>query len=279
MSHNPIATNAVRTSNRAAYDHVSAQETLEYAVVRFNLGHPRLGMCNFATEITIDHPGSAEKKSVVAAAAVSSNGNVAAADRMLAEVKHFFSERGLTCARWIPAAEQNPDSLAQSLEPLGLQREESVALVLPRGVDGAVDPKLKFLGARAMRRAVTAILTERFSAEGDLAKDLFELEVGRLDDPQYDAFVAIKDERPVAMIAVHQVGDVGRIRDLYVIANARRVGFGTAAVQYAIATARRWAMRTVCAEIATNDGPALDLSAGAGFEQAGRLVQFRSPAL
>src|SRR5258706_537062 len=48
----------------------------------------------------------------------------------------------------------------------------------------------------------------------------------QLDDPHWDALLALRDGRPVGGVGVLSVGDVGRIDEVFVSEPARRRGIG-----------------------------------------------------
>ena len=128
-----------------------------------------------------------------------------------------------------------------------------------------------------MRRACSTLLAGRFADRGERGDALLELQLSRMDDPQFDAYVAMIDDAPAGYLALHQVGEIGRIRDLYVAKDRRTAGVATALLNYALATAQRWSLRPICVEIPAAAVGVRTLLDKAGFEEAGRLVQFRAP--
>jgi GNAT superfamily N-acetyltransferase len=254
MSRNPAGPMAVRTSNEAYYRQVCLEETLDNAVAHSSEEHPALAECNFVSDVLIEEL-QAEPEAV------------------LRGVQAFFAERGTACHRWIPALQQRVETLETLLVPQGYVREQTVALLRPPGPPAEANPRVSMLPARAMRRACTAVLEERFA--GEIRDEQVEVHLQRLNDPQYDALVAMLEDRPAGFIAVHQVGEIGRIRDLHVMPAQRRTGVATAMLNYAIATAQRWLLRPICAQVSAEDAAGRALFTGLGFEAAGTLVRYR----
>lgn len=287
MSHNPVATTAIRTANRAAYDQVCEQETLDFAVARFSMAHPHVEECNFAAEVLIDSPDDEPPRRSPGG----DNGGhcdletadsraEARLDAAFRQVGSFFSERGLTCYRWIPAALQDAERLDRFLAARGFARESSKVMMLraaspaaPAAVASSAANRV--LSARAMRRALERVLSERASTRPGIASELIDVDIGRLDDPQYECVVALRGDAPAGVAALHQVGEIGCIRDFYVMREHRRAGVGRDLLRHLIATARRWSLRPICAEISDSNTAAEALLHEAGFEEAGGLVSFR----
>ena len=96
----------------------------------------------------------------------------------------------------------------------------------------------------------------------------------RLNDPQYDAFVALRDDQPVGAVALYQVGEIGRIVDLYVCLGARRAGIASCLLNYVVAASRRWELRPLCTQVAAENVAARALLGKLGFEEGGTIVGF-----
>src|SRR5437868_1200597 len=58
------------------------------------------------------------------------------------------------------------------------------------------------------------------------ANHIFDASLLHLDDPHYDALLALKDGAAVASIGVLAVGEIGRIDEVYVAEQHRRQGLG-----------------------------------------------------
>jgi GNAT superfamily N-acetyltransferase len=257
MSGPSDAAAAVRRSNQTYFEQVSQRATLSCGYAYFNTDFPRLPTCNFMGEVLLDED----------------------TPDPLSAVRYFYSGLGLHCYRWIPADGQDPDAVGQLVEPLGLQRHESMTYSVPPQREYPIDERIRAVGARAMRRAYTRVIAERSAEHLDLADDLTAVQLQRLNDPQYDAFVGLIDDEPVGVISVYQVGAIGRLCDLCVCEPHRRKGIATALLSFAIQTARRWALRPICIEVSARNTAARALVEQAGFEQGSPIISFAEPGV
>jgi GNAT superfamily N-acetyltransferase len=254
MSLGELAGSAVRRSNQVYFEQVSQRETIVCGYAYTSARWPELEDCNFVGEVLLEGAPRAAYDTV----------------------ERYFAERALTCWRWIPAAIQEPGAVAALLAPLGFRAEASLPYVLARNAVARSPAGLRILGARAMRRAYTELIGLRSreqagGADAPRARDLTDMHLERLNDPQYDAFVARLDDHPVGVVSLLQVGEIGRVCDLFVHREQRRRGIGSALIQYAVATARRWSLCPICAEAPAGDAACRGLLERAGFE-AGRAI-------
>lgn len=255
MSLDAIAAAAVRRSDQVYFEQTARRETIGCAYAYTQPAFPRLASCNFVGELVC---GSS-------------------AEQACREVDRYFAAAGLTCLRWIPAAGQATEPLAAVLASRGCERRESLACVLSEDAEARPDERVRVLGARAMRRAYGVIVAARAASHPELAEELTAVQLERLNDPQYDAFVGLVDERPVGMITVFQVGQIGRLCDLYVRPEFRRRGYASALLRYAVATARRWSLRPICAQVEATNTAGRALLRRVGFLEGGQIVSFCHP--
>lgn len=256
MADSDIATAAVRRSNQQYYEQISHRETLDCGYAYNNAEYAHLPECNFLGEVSFRLAGPDAFETVEA----------------------FYREKGLTCACWVPAADQPPEQVAEMLAPHGFARRESIAMLHDGSrPPAAADESLRVIGARAMRRAYTRICTERFADYQSPTDELVAAQLERLNDPQYDAFVAMLADEPAGTITVHQVGDIGRIRDIFVVPALRRRGVGLALVAFALATAARWSLRTICTAISVENTIGRTLLTRVGFMEGATIVSFCRP--
>jgi len=252
MSDHALSVSAVRRTNQVYFEQVSRREQLDCAYAYHNADYARVPICNFVGEVLL---GAAEGDP-------------------WRQVEAFYGERRLMCYRWIPAAEQPADAVEGLLAPHGFERRETIALLMRPDVECRADERFRILGARAMRRAYTEVVSERSREVPQLSAELTAVHLERLNDPQYDGFVALRGDEPVGMVAVFQVGEIGRICDLYVIPAHRRRGAGTALFHHAALTAQRWSLHPICAQVGVENVIGRALYAKSGFEEGGTIVSF-----
>jgi ribosomal protein S18 acetylase RimI-like enzyme len=255
MSLEIVAAAAVRRSDQVYFEQTARRETLGCGYAYTQPAFPRLASCNFVGELVLE----------------------SSAEQVCAEVERYFTAAGLTCLRWIPAAGQPVEPLAAALERRGCLRIEALACALSEETAAGPDSRLRILPARAMRRAYTRVVAARSELHPELSEELIAVQLERLNDPQYDAFVGLTEEQPVGMVTVFQVGQIGRICDLFVLPQARGRGYALALLRYAVATARRWSLRPICAQVEATNTAGRSLLRKAGFQEGGTLVSYCHP--
>lgn len=109
---------------------------------------------------------------------------------------------------------------------------------------------VRVLHARAMRSALRATFVEAESPDSPAQR---ELSAGaceeRLNDPQFDMFVATVDGNPAGRCALFQVGDIARVMDLSVLAPFADCGVDATLVLHVLSLAKRLAMRNICVQV------------------------------
>lgn len=193
------------------------------------------------------------------------------------EVQGCYAEHGLTCYEWVPAAGTPIEPVEAFLAGKGFTTRRNLCMVWRHDVEHPVSEGVRILPARAMRRACREVALNDARVAPDRRGMVADAANDRLDDPQYDRFVAMVDGRPGASGALHQVGDIGRIHDVIELAFCRDRGVGTALVSHLLALSRRLAMRITVAEVDEADADGRALYTACGFEPAGALARFIAP--
>ncbi len=198
----------------------------------------------------------------------------------LAAVNAFFESRARRCCKWVSAANVDDADLHRHLTAQGYTYREVRALLLTEWIDVPIPDGVRILPARAMRKALAAIHTERFESADAAAKDLLcQAAQERLNDPRMDAFVAMLDDQPAGCCTLFEIGDIGRICDLYVCKGDRRRAVGRALVGQVLRLAKRLLLRVVCAPVAADNAPALKLFASCGLRPDGSIAEFVTPGV
>ncbi len=197
----------------------------------------------------------------------------------LASVEAHFRLRRTRCAYWI----LNPSAPTQSTQPLVEQ------LLMTGHTTHAVDvmvvehqtklapetDDLRIIPARAGFRQIQSLAEASATESGE--PKLADAILSHLDDPHWDASIALRDGQAVAMAGVLAVGEVGRIDEVYVVAPLRRTGIGRTMMQRTLAACARAQFRHVMLAVLPDNFRALDLYAGMGFRRIGQIVTYRSP--
>ena len=194
----------------------------------------------------------------------------------LRELDAYYAPRGARCSRVRIAGGAYRRSMDDAFAAAGFTPRAVVAWrATSAPTTRPSPPHVRVVSARALRRAYSALLSERGGRDVDARMTEYELD--RLDNPQFDAWVAEFEGAPCACVALLQVGPIGGLFDLYVRPEFRRRGLGSALVAYALAAARRWALRQVLAGCGEHNAPAQALATRLGFRRDGILPAFCRP--
>ena len=256
MAHTTLG--SVFRSNQAYALQISQAESLEWGIAYTSPAFPALPDANQVREVTV-----ADERKLPDA---------------YAEVEAYFASRGLQCHRWVPAADQPYETLGQFLWERGYRRRDLAACVLAHWPQLAVPAGLRILPGRPMRAPLRSTFVDPDSGlPADYQQQWADCGLERLDEASYEAYVAIRGEEAVGRCALFQVGDIGRVIDLYVPVRYRRQGVATALVGHVLAVAKRLLMRTICSEVYADHEGAVRCVEKAGFVRDGKMVEFLHP--
>jgi ribosomal-protein-alanine N-acetyltransferase len=188
-----------------------------------------------------------------------------------------FKSRGIECAYW----RMNPAATVEQQAPL-------VAHLKSRGfVPRATDimrlqhmPRepvievadLKIIPARASYRHAQTLAEEASRRWNE--PQLVDAAMLHLDDPHWDAMIALKDGRAVAKVGVLAVGDMGRIEDLFVSEQFRGQGNGRTMMSRALEICARSLFKHVFLSVAPDNARAIELYQRLGFEKIGGIEEY-----
>jgi GNAT superfamily N-acetyltransferase len=199
----------------------------------------------------------------------------AAVEAAWRECELFFGEHGLICRRWSPAANQQTKLAEPFLTTKGFELRRRSALALAKWPEVASFPDVRVLPARAMRPALGETLAAEFGPEGETIAGLqTEACEERMDDASYDMFVAVAQGQAAGRGALHQVGDVGRITDLFVLPEFVSQKVGEALLAHLIKTARRLLLRTILTQVDEKQSELSSLFESSGFVRDGSVFEF-----
>ncbi len=247
---------AVRRADQAFYEQIAQIESLDFGVAFTSGAFPNSPEANQFREVQLGSTPIAE---------------------VFESAERFYAQRNLTCFRWTPALNEPLDTYDAFLPAHGFTRRDRLALAMTDWPAAAPpDPAIRIIPARAMRKSFRATFLDpgdtRWSAESKalLADEAEE----RLNDANYDCFVAMYKDQPAGRIAYHEVGDIAALRDLYVITAHRRQSVGRALLAHVITLAKRLAPRVFVASLPADDAPASRYLERAGFKLAGTTAEF-----
>ena len=203
-----------------------------------------------------------------------------AADALMREVEAHFRGAGTACRSVVP----NPAAPAARTEPLvghllagGWRRFAADILHLSGTPKSPVRevPGLTVIPARASFRHARALADACAADAGE--PQLAEAIMAHLDDPHWDALLALRDGTAVATVGVLAVGDVGVIDELYVAKGFRRQGIGRTMMGRAMEISARSLFRQVMLSVPPGNEAAQALCRGLAFRKVGEMVSYRAP--
>jgi ribosomal protein S18 acetylase RimI-like enzyme len=198
---------------------------------------------------------------------------------VMREVEEHFRAAGTRCRSVVP----NPAAPASMTEPLvahlrssGWRRHAADILHLsgaPRSPIREI-AGLTIVPARASFRHTRALAEECAAEAGE--PQLADAIMAHLDDPHWDALLALKDGAAVATIGVLAVGDVGTIDEVYVAKDHRRQGIGRTMMGRALEICARSLFKHVMLGVPPQNEPAQALYGALGFRKIGEIVSYRA---
>ena len=246
-------------STQALRSQLCGKQTLEQGIAYYSERFANLPEANQFREVVV---GSSEQI-------------VAAFD----EAQAWFSERDLRCHVWAPAGGEASPELAAFLAARGYEERGYLAMTLATWVEIEPVGDVRILPARAMRAALRRTFHDAATSSdtGD-ADELADAMDERMNDPQFDVFVAMIDAKPMGRCGLYQVGDIARVVDLCVSGTFRRDDVERALTAHVLAMAKRLQMRNICVQVDEGDAKRRAWFGAYGFVADGRVVEFERPA-
>ncbi|MDB5321370.1 MAG: hypothetical protein JWN40_3001 [Phycisphaerales bacterium] len=195
---------------------------------------------------------------------------------VVAEVEGHYAAIGSRCAYWVmnpSAPEARTRGLAEYLLANGHHVVGDDILYL-RKLPGAVAEVggLTIIPARASYKHARVLAGE--GLVGSDAEECIEGRMRHLDDPHYDALLAIEGDRPIAHVGVLAVGELGLIQGVYVSPDFRRRGIGRTMMGRALEICARSLFKHVFLSTEPGNVAAQGLYAGLGFAKIGELTRY-----
>jgi ribosomal protein S18 acetylase RimI-like enzyme len=201
-------------------------------------------------------------------------------EEAVSEVDRHYAQQGLRCRQWI----MNPSASAGQTLPLvdflasrGFRTDRYDVMHLagrPAGLVREVGG-LTIIPARASFRHARALAEEAAAEHGEPL--LADASILHLDDPHWDALLALRDGVALGRVGVLAVGDVGRIEHVFVSAAARRQGVGRTLMSRAMEICARSLFRHVLLCVRPSNAPAITLYGQLGFRKVGEMRVYRDP--
>jgi ribosomal protein S18 acetylase RimI-like enzyme len=192
-----------------------------------------------------------------------------------------FSAGGSTCWQWI----LNPSSPAEQTQPMvdllmsrGYERNLSDIMYLEHlraSSDLRADESLLIIPARASFRHARELHAEASRKWNE--PQCVEAGLAHLDDPHYDALIALENGHAVAHIGVLAIGEIGLIEEVFVVESHRSRGLGTTMMGRAMEICGRSLFKHVLLCVSPTNAPAVALYKRFGFRKIGEWVEYHKP--
>ncbi len=196
--------------------------------------------------------------------------------------EQHFAAAGATCWQWVmnpsappPRTRPMVDHLlalgytTDACDVMHVDRMPAAPVAIPRDLGLTVIP------ARASFRHARELHAEGAAAWN--TPELADADMMHLDDPHYDALLALKDGRAVAHVGVLAVGEIGRIEEVFVTESMRGRGVGTLMLSRAMEICARSLFKHILLGVAPQKSAAIAVYRKFGFRKIGEFVAYQRP--
>jgi GNAT superfamily N-acetyltransferase len=199
----------------------------------------------------------------------------------VALLEAHFADRGTRCAYWV----MNPSAPPEQTQPLvdhllaGGHRRQCDDIFYLRKVtlrETPVPAELKVIPARASYRHVEQLAREAYA--GSDVEPHVDAALRHLDDPHYDALLALAGDQAVASLGVLSVGELAQVQQLYVLPSYRRRGLGGLMLNRGLEICARSLSKHIFALIDAGDEATRALFALFGFGRIGGVERYVAPS-
>ncbi len=251
---------AVMRSNLILARMAAEETTLDGATALTDPKRPRVRFVNCAMEVSVPEGFTAAS--------------------VLDGIDAHFAQRGLRCGALYPASKW-PADMTRLIESRGYRpRTMDVHLLASYLPPETVNAALQIIPGRAAMREVRELFQESAAMESGggaaLAAEIADAMMDRLDEPRAEIFLARLDRRPLGVVVLVTLGQIGVIDFVYTAAGARGKGVGTTLLGHAIEHCKRAQFERVILE-APPGCPAVPLYARLGFKPVASFVQYERP--
>jgi GNAT superfamily N-acetyltransferase len=198
------------------------------------------------------------------------------------QVETHFEQRGTKCWRWVmnsSAKAEQTQPMVQFLLSRGYTQRIHQIMHLDRMPSSPINHSaipLRIIPARASFKH-SEILHQEASQQYN-EPQLVEAGMLHLDDPHYDALLAISDGQAAAYAGVLAVGEIGRIDEVYVANAFRGKRIGTTMMSRALEICARSLFKHVLLAVLPDNTQAVPLYEQFGFKLIGNFVAYQAPA-
>jgi GNAT superfamily N-acetyltransferase len=241
--------------------HLAEEESLDFGIAWVNARLPRVHIANRLFDVALPDGTGPEQAYRTA--------------------QEHFARLGATCWQWVMNSAASVERTAPMVEYLlsHAYRAEPCDIAYLDRMTATISPgaaeQLTIIPARASFRHAQVLHGES-SRRWD-EPQLAEAAMLHLDDPHFDALLALKDGVAVAHAGVLAVGEIGMIEEVFVSEPFRRRGIGTTMMARVLEICARSLFKHVLLGVAPNNEPAKRLYQRLGFRKVGQLVEYQRP--
>jgi GNAT superfamily N-acetyltransferase len=202
------------------------------------------------------------------------------ADEAFGLVTKYFEQKNSRCWQWV----MNPSAPAEQTAPLveyllahgHAARTESILSMDRISAHGIKPPSLplQIIPARASYKHARMLLEQ--CAADDREPQLADAGVMHLDDPHYDALLALHEGSAIAMAGVLSVGEIARIAQVFVSAAHRRQGVGATMLARALEICARSLHKHIFLSVTPDQTAAAALYRQFGFRELGTFTTYQA---
>jgi len=189
-------------------------------------------------------------------------------------VRDALSQAGIKAVVWDINRCAARDAMEAALRDNSFQRRAGPVQVLKKWNRPApTSTEVIVIPARAALDQY-AELCRQWTAEDKQDAALAHAMTLHLDDPKYDALIALDDAGPVGMAGLQSRGDAGRLQEVYVVPTHRGRGIGSMLLDRVIELAARAQLKSIFVMTAPGNHKARALYTRLGFDLLGDYVVY-----
>lgn len=219
QSYVPSDAALIRAAHRALADvalTIADAEPFEGGIAYRSEAYPGEPMACFAAELTKPSEGEAGE-----------NTGESPVDRVVTSMDEAFGEA--TCQAAFPASGQWDDDLKAALLARGFATQARQLLLLQRyRRPEAMHESLQVIPARAAYPAMRELYAARAEQSGARDRQAHaRMRIDLLDEPRLELFLGRLDRKPVGVVGVVTLGNIGVLHEVYTLPEYRKQGIAT----------------------------------------------------
>ncbi len=248
-------TGSILRATQAFCGQLCEKKTLEYGIAYYSDRFAALPEANQVREVMVEDPDKLPDA--------------------FAETEAWFRGQGLVCLRWAPADGHATPQFSAFLQRRNFRKRTFAAMRLTRWPEVQKAGAVRILPARAVRKALRQTFIQAASTVSlTMREALADACEERLDDPQFDLFVALLEGQAAGRCALFQVGDIARVMAHEILPGFDESAVDRALLNHVLGLAKRLGMHSIVAQVDNVDAAQLAKFEQAGFVVDGSIIEF-----